>query len=197
MASVIGTSGSLRTGSFNTSLLRAAAALAPSNLHVAIDTIEGIPLYHADVEARDGHPPAVAALRERIAAADGMLIVTPEYNHSVPGVLKNAIDWCSRPAAEIPRIFGGKPVALMGATPGRGGTRLAQEAWLPVLKALGMQPWFGDELYVAGAAKVFDAQGNLVDDTVRRLLTDFMQGFAAFVEAEIAAKRGTGADAQP
>ena len=99
----------------------------------------------------------------------------------MPGVLKNAIDWLSRPPKDIPRVFGGKPVAIMGATPGMGGTRLAQSAWLPVLRTLGTRTWFGKQLYVAGAAQAFDAEGRLVDEKVRHLLSELMAGFAAFV----------------
>ena len=117
----------------------------------------------------------------RRAIADGLLLVTPEYNNSIPGAMKNAIDWMSRPASDIPRVFGGKPVALMGATPGRGGTILAQAAWLPVLRALGMRPWFGRTLTVASAGKSFDAQGKLVDEQLRKLLSEFMAGYAEFL----------------
>ena len=120
-------------------------------------------------------------LKERIARADGVLLVTPEYNGSMPGVLKNVIDWCSRPASDIERVFGGRPVGIIGATPGMGGTRLSQNAWLQVFRVLGLQPFFGKSLYVAGAGKVFDAQGALVDPTIRRLLTDYVAGFSAFV----------------
>ncbi len=95
--------------------------------------------------------------------------------------MKNAIDWLSRPASDIPRVFGGKPVALMGATPGRGGTILAQAAWLPVLRALGMRPWFGRTLTAASAGKLFDAQGKLVDEQLRGLLSGFMAGYAEFL----------------
>lgn len=191
MSSILGIAGSVRRGSFNAALLRAAAALAPA---VDIASIADIPLYNGDVEL-EGIPAPVVDLRERIASAGGLLIVTPEYNHSIPGVLKNAIDWCTRPAADIPRVFGGKPVALMGATPGRGGTRFAQAAWLPVLATLGTLPWFDDELHVAGAAKVFDAEGTLVDEKVRELLARFMRGFGAFVERQ--GRQATGASEQP
>src|SRR5206468_10579472 len=115
--------------------------------------------------------------------ADGLLLVTPEYNNSIPGVFKNAIDWLSRPAKDIPRVFGGRPVAIMGASDGRGGTRLSQSAWLPVLRTLGTRAWFGRTLYVTGAADVFDAEGRLVDEAVEKLLTKFMAGFGAFVSA--------------
>jgi NAD(P)H-dependent FMN reductase len=107
-----------------------------------------------------------------------LLLVTPEYNNSIPGVFKNAIDWLSRPPAEIKSVFGGKPVALMGATPGPFGTILSQQAWLQVLRTLGMQPWFGARLQVSHASQVFDAQGELVDDKVRTQLADFIRGFS-------------------
>jgi len=181
MTTLIGISGSLRSGSYNAALLRAAAGLTPAGTTVKIASIKGIPLYDGDLERDQGIPAPVAALKDEIAAADGLLLVTPEYNNSIPGVFKNAIDWLSRPAEDIPRVFEGKPVAIMGATPGRGGTRLGQNAWLPVLRTLGTRAWFGEQLYVAGAARVFDAEGKLVDETVRRLLTQFMAGFAAFV----------------
>src|SRR5207244_3604382 len=111
------------------------------------------------------------SLKDRIASASGLLLVTPEYNNSMPGVLKNAVDWLTRPPKDIPRVFGNKPVAIMGATPGMGGTRLAQSAWLPVLRTLGTRAWFGKQLYVAGASKVFDAEGALVDDKIRTVLS--------------------------
>jgi chromate reductase len=139
-------------------------------------------LYDGDLESERGIPDAVTALKDRIAAADGLLIATPEYNSSMPGVLKNAIDWLTRPAKDIPRVFGDKPVAIMGATPGMGGTRLSQSAWLPVLRTLGTRAWFGKQLYVSGAAQVFDAEGRLVDEKIKKLLTEFMAGFSTFVD---------------
>jgi multimeric flavodoxin WrbA len=122
MAKLIGISGSLRKCSFNAALLRAAAELAPAGTAVEIASIAGIPLYDGDLESAQGIPPPVATLKDQIAAADGLLLVTPEYNNSLPGVFKNAIDWLSRPASDIDRVFGNKPVALLGATPGMGGT---------------------------------------------------------------------------
>jgi len=182
MTTLIGIAGSLRKNSYNAALLRAAAQLAPTGTKVEIASIAGIPLYDGDLENEWGIPAPVATLKDKIAAADGLLLVTPEYNNSMPGVLKNAIDWLSRPADDIERVFGNKPVAIMGATPGRGGTRLAQNAWLPVLRTLGTRAWFGEQLYVAGAGRVFDAEGRLVDETVKKLLSAFMAGFAAFVK---------------
>ncbi|MGQ0721116.1 MAG: NADPH-dependent FMN reductase [Candidatus Eiseniibacteriota bacterium] len=181
MAKIIGIAGSLRRASFNAALLRAAAGLAPAGTEVEIASIAGIPLYDGDLESEHGIPETVAALKDRIAAADGLLLATPEYNQSVPGVFKNAVDWLSRPAKDIPRVFGGKPVAILGATPGAGGTRLSQTAWLPVLRALGARLWTEKQLYVAGAGQVFDAEGRLVDEKIRKLLAEFVSGFAAFV----------------
>jgi len=180
MATILGVSGSLRAASLNTMLLRAAVELQPAGTTIDIASIRGIPLYDADVEA-EGIPAAVQELKAKIAAADGLLIATPEYNNSIPGVLKNAGDWVSRPGTDIPRVFGGLPVAIIGATPGAGGTILAQAAWLPVLRTLGTAPWFGGRLIISTAGKVFDEDGRLVDQTVRARLETFVAGFAAFV----------------
>jgi NAD(P)H-dependent FMN reductase len=180
MTKIVGISGSLRASSYNSMLLRAAAVMAPEGTSIEIATIEGIPLYNEDVE-RQGIPEAVTALRERIVAADGLLIVTPEYNNSMPGVLKNAIDWLTRPPAEIARAFAGRPVGIIGATPGPGGTNLSQAAWLPVLRTLQTLPWFGGRLGVSGSGTVFDAEGALVDAKVRAQLEKYMAGFAKFV----------------
>lgn len=181
MSTIIGISGSLRRGSFNTMLLRAAAETAPAGTTIDVASIRDVPLYDGDVEAERGLPPAVVALKDRIAAADGLLLATPEYNNSVPGVLKNAIDWLSRPPADIARVFGRRPVAIMGATLGPAGTSLAQAAWLPVLRTLGTMPWFGGRLLVSNAAKVFDEQGKIQDAAVASQLQKFLTGFAEFV----------------
>ena len=183
MARIVGIAGSVRTGSFNAALLRAAAVAAPAGTEVEIWSIADIPLYNGDIESERGIPAPVARLKESIAQADGLLLVTPEYNNGIPGVFKNAIDWLTRPPKDIARVFGDKPVALMGATPGMGGTRFAQIAWLPVLRTLGTRAWNGKQLYVAGAGQVFDAAGTLVDEPVRKRLAEFMAGFAAFVQA--------------
>lgn len=181
MTTIIGLAGSLRAGSFNGALLRAARDMAPEGVTVEIATIRDIPLYDGDLEATSGVPKVVADLKDRIAAAGGLLLVTPEYNNSMPGVFKNAIDWLSRPGADIKRVFGNRPVAVMGATTGRGGTILAQASWLPVLRTLGTRPWFGGRLMVSGANRVFDAQGQLVDDEIRTQLRTFMAGFVEFI----------------
>lgn len=181
MALIIGLAGSLRRGSFNAMLLRAAAESVPDGSTVEIASIRGIPLYDADLEA-EGIPAPVEALKATIVAADALLLVTPEYNNSMPGVMKNAVDWLSRPPADISRVFGGRAIALMGATPGLGGTSLGQAAWLPVLRTLGTAPWFGGRLAVANAAKVFDADGKLIDESIRGRLVSFMKGFAEYVD---------------
>lgn len=101
----------------------------------------------------------------------------------MPGVFKNAIDWLSRPPDDIDRVFGNRPVGIMGTTPGMGGTRLSQTAWLPVVRALGMSPWFGETLFISNASQVFDETGALVDEKVKRRLAAYMKGFATFVES--------------
>jgi NAD(P)H-dependent FMN reductase len=180
MTRLLGISGSLRAGSYNTSLLRAAREATGDGVELEAATLHGIPLYDGDAEARDGIPHAVAALKARIEASDGVLLVTPEYNNGVPGVFKNAIDWLSRPGADIPRVFGGRPFALIGASPGGFGTVMSQAHWLPVLKKLGVQVWPGATLMVSRAGTAFDADGALVDGKVRDQLAAFVAGFAAF-----------------
>jgi chromate reductase len=178
---LIGISGSLRRGSFNTALLRAAAESVPDGAELAVETIHGIPLYDADVETADGIPERVSALKEAIVAADGLLLATPEYNNSIPGVFKNAVDWLSRPPADIGRVFGGKPVAVLGASPGGFGTGLSQNAWLPVLRTLGTMPWYGGRLLVSRAGSVFDGAGRLASVATKEQLRQFIEGFTAFV----------------
>ncbi len=182
MARLLGITGSLRAGSFNTALLRNAQALLPAGSTLEIATLHGIPLYDGDAEARDGLPPAVAALKEKVVACEGLLLATPEYNNGIPGVFKNGIDWLSRPAADIGKVFGGRKVAVLGASPGGFGTILAQDAWLPVLRTLGADFWSGGRLMVSRAGQAFDADGQLVDERMREALEGFLAGFVAHVE---------------
>jgi len=181
MTKILGISGSLRRASFNTALLRAASELMPQDGELIVETIQGVPLYNGDVEAEQGIPPRVAELKKAFREADGVLLVTPEYNNSIPGPFKNAIDWMSRPSAEIKAIFGGKPIAVIGASPGGFGTILSQNAWLPVLRTLGTKPWFGGRLLVARAQTVFDASGKITDEAVKKQLQQFLYGFVELV----------------
>lgn len=183
MTKLLGISGSLRSGSLNTMLLRSAAQLVPEGTHLEIGSIRGIPLYDGDLESSSGIPEAAQKLKAQIMDCDGLLLVTPEYNNGIPGVFKNAIDWLSRPASDIPKVFGNRPVALIGASPGGFGTILAQDAWLPVLRTLGTRPWFGGRLLVSRAGKVFNESGDLTDDAIRAQLRNFMSGFAASVQS--------------
>ncbi len=180
MTTIVGLSGSLRAGSYNTALLRAAAGLMPVGAALEVRTIHGIPPYNADDEAR-GAPAAVRELKDLIAGADGLLVATPEYNNSIPGVLKNAIDWLSSPGDDADRVFGRLPVAIIGASATAWGTILSQAAWLPVLRTLETQPWFGDRLLVPRAAQAFDTAGQLVDPAIHERLQRFMKGFVEFV----------------
>jgi NAD(P)H-dependent FMN reductase len=181
MVRVLGISGSLRTQSFNTALLRAAQAVAGADAHIDAATLHGIPLYDADLEARVGTPEAVRALKERVLAADGLLMVTPEYNNGVPGVFKNAVDWLSRKTPDLPPVFADRPVAVIGASPGGFGTILSQNHWLPVLRTLGARHWSGGRLMVSRAQSVFGADGTLQDEAIRKQLAEFVQGFVVFV----------------
>jgi chromate reductase len=179
MIRVIGISGSLRRASYNSAVLRAAATLMPAESELQIASIADFPLYNGDEEAAHGVPESVSRLKEAIAGADGVLFATPEYNNSLPGVAKNAIDWLSRPPADISRVFGGRPVALVGASPGRFGTILAQSAWLPVLRTLGAELWVGGRLLVARAGTIVGADGEIVDPATRDNIQKFLTGFVA------------------
>lgn len=181
MTKLLGISGSLRRGSYNSALLRAATRLMPPQATLEVASIRGIPLYDYDVEVQ-GLPAAVAQLKEAIVRTDGVLLVTPEYNNSIPGVFKNAIDWLSRPSADVKRVFGGRPFAVIGASPGNFGTTLSQAAWLPVMRTLGTQFWAGGRLMVSRAASVFDESGALTDTAVSEQLRQFLAGFVSFVQ---------------
>jgi len=186
MINLIGLSGSARKGSYNSAVLRAAAASMPADSSLRIESIAAIPLYNGDDEAAHGIPEVVARLKDAIAAADGLLLVTPEYNNSVPGVAKNAIDWLTRPVSDIGRVFGGKPVAIAGASPGGFGTILSQNAWLPVFRTLGADLWPG-RLLVSRAGGVVDANGEVADAATRENIRKFMAGFVAHIDGRKAA----------
>lgn len=162
---IAGISGSLRKGSWNTALLHAALANLPAGMTSEIVTFDEVPMYNSDLDVGD-RPPSVVAMREALARADAFLIVSPEYNYSIPGGLKNAIDWASR-GTDAPLMH--KPVALMGATPGMWGTVRMQLAFKPVFQFLDMKQIAKPEVLVAQAPSKFDENGNLTDEKVKEL----------------------------
>lgn len=168
---VLGIAGSLRPDSYNRLLLRAAAELLPPDMELETFDLRGIPFYEFDLE-RSGPPEPVRALKAAVRAADAVLIATPEYNWSIPGVLKNALDWVSRPPGDNP--FRGKPVAIMGASTGLMGTVRAQLHLRQVLAYLEAYTVTRPEVLVSQAAERFDAEGRLIDETARKLIADLL-----------------------
>ncbi len=191
MIRVIGIAGSWRRGSYNAALLRAARDLMPDGAKLDIAAIRDIPLYNGDVEAEVGLPETVVEVKEAIAGSQGVLIATPEYNRSIPGTLKNAIDWTSRPPRDIPRIWGSRPVGLIGASPGPGGTRMAQAAWLPVFRRLKAQLFTSMDIQLSEAGKLFDGDGVLADERTRSELAAFLARFVEFARAASALNEPT------
>jgi chromate reductase, NAD(P)H dehydrogenase (quinone) len=182
MVNLLGISGSLRKGSFNTALLRAAQRVAGSGIAIEIATLDGVPLYNGDDETTTGIPAAVQALKARVLAADGVLIATPEYNSGVPGVLKNGLDWLSRPHTDIAKVFGGRPLAVFGATPSGYGTALSQNAWLSTFKHLGVDLFSGGRVTVSKVHELLDDKGEISDAVTLKHVADFVQGFARAIE---------------
>jgi chromate reductase len=176
---VLAIAGSLRENSYNRGLVRAAAELAPQGMSVESFDLRELPLYDADVEAA-GLPEPVARLKEAIRSCDGLLIATPEYNYGVPGVLKNAVDWASRPPAESPLRF--KPVAIAGASAGRFGTRLAQSSLRQNLTFTRSLVLPDPELLIPNAGSVFDARGDLHDAGTRERLAALLAALAEWAE---------------
>src|SRR6516225_5801990 len=168
--SVLAICGRLRAGSFNRSALRTAIELKPPGMTIETADISSIPLYNEDVRAQ-GFPPPVERLRQQIAAADALLFVTPEYNYSIPGVLKNAIDWASRPPDQP---FAGKPAAMMGAGAGMAGTARAQYDLRRCCVFLDMHPLNKPEVFIGQAQTKFDASGRLTDDAAREFIRDML-----------------------
>jgi chromate reductase len=171
---LIGMSGSLRKNSFNTFLLHAVQELLPENVTMGIVSIAAQPLYNADLDLplATERPAVIQQFRKVLTAADGLVIVSPEYNYSIPGGLKNAIDWASR-GEDSPLL--NKPVAVMGATPGMWGTVRMQTAFLPVFTFLNMKPVLKPEILIAQATKKFDTQGKLTDDKAKDLIKRKLQ----------------------
>jgi len=178
MLKILGIAGSLRRGSFNAAALRAAQELAPAGMTIDIFDIAPIPLYNEDVKVQ-GFPPVVTDLRARIKAADGLLLATPEYNYSTSGVLKNAIDWASRPPEQP---FDGKPIALMGASGGALGTARAQYHLRQMFIFLNAHVLNRPEVMIGGATSKFDAEGKLTDQATRDFLGTMLTAFKAWIE---------------
>ena len=177
---LVAISGSLRKGSFNTMLIKSEAELLPGHVTIEFLPFVDLPVYNADMDipARAARPEAVNKLREVLKVADGIVIASPEYNYSIPGGLKNAVDWASR-GKDSPLI--GKHVSLMGATTGKWGTTRMQVAFLPVFNTLKMQHLNKFEVFVSMAENKFDAQGKLTDEDTREILKKHLEYFLASI----------------
>jgi chromate reductase len=178
---VVAFAGSLRRRSFNRALVEAARELAPTGMEIEPIEIGSLPFYDADVEA-GGDPEPVAAFKSAVAAADGLLIATPEYNDGIPGVLTNALDWGSRLPGRSP--LAGKPAVVMGASPSQVGTARAQLHLRQILAHAQARVLPPPELLVAQAHQRFDAELRLTDETTRRILADLLRRFAGWIARE-------------
>jgi chromate reductase len=171
---ILGIAGSLRKASYNQGALRAAQGLTPEGVKIEIFDLNGIPPFNQD---EDQHPPDKAAqFKARIRAADAILIVTPEYNYSIPGVLKNAIDWASRPYGD--NSWEGKPVAIMGASVGAAGTARAQYHLRQIFVYLNMHALNKPEVMIGSASERFDEKGNLVDEKAKHQIRELLESLA-------------------
>ena len=169
---VLGFAGSLRKASLNRALLRAAVELAPPGMELTTFDLDDVPLYNGDVEAA-GDPPGVAAFKQAIASADAVLMVTPEYNHGVPGVMKNAVDWASRPPRGA--VLSGKPVGVIGASPGATGTARGQSQLRQAFEFTNSYCMPQPEILVFRAGDKFDAEGKLTDEPTRTFLGKYLE----------------------
>jgi chromate reductase len=174
---VLGVAGSLRQASFNRALLRTAVELAPPGMTLATFDLIDVPLYNGDVEA-GGDPPGVVAFKDAIREADAVLFVTPEYNHGVPGVMKNALDWASRPPRAAP--LGAKPVGIIGASPGQTGSARGQSQLRQAFEFTNSYCMPQPEILVFRAHEKFDAEGRLTDEATARYLRGYLEAFAAW-----------------
>lgn len=174
---VLGISGSLRRGSFNTLALHAAQKLVPQGMTIEIADISSIPLYNEDIRT-SGYPEPVEKFRQQIHAADGVLFVSPEYNYSVPGVLKNAFDWASRPPEQP---FNEKPGAIMGASTGLIGTARMQYDLRKSAVFVNMFMMPRPEVMIAKAAEKFDEEGTLIDEKTKQVISDFLKSFQSWI----------------
>jgi chromate reductase len=176
---VVAFAGSLRRASYNRALLRAAEELVPERMALTVVTLDDVPLYNQDLED-EGDPPGVTALREAVAVADGLLIATPEYNHGVSGVTKNAVDWLSRPPRHS--VLDGKPVAVLGASPGITGSARGQSQLRQAFVFTNSPAMPQPEILVYRAHEKFDDDGRLTDEPTRKYLARFLEAFAAWID---------------
>lgn len=176
---ILAFAGSLRKGSFNKSLLRAAKEVTPEGMNIEIFDLEGIPLFNADVEAR-GDPKRVKEFKEAIRNADGLLIASPEYNHGITGVTKNAIDWESRPVKDMP--ISGNPVGILGASPGITGTARSQDQLRQSLKSVEAYCMAKPEFLLFRAHEKINEEGELTDQRTLEFLNSYLKSFADWVK---------------
>jgi chromate reductase len=175
---ILGFVGSLRKGSYNKALMRAASELLPENATIEVFDLEGIPPFNQDLENQP--PPTVKDFKAKIRKADALLIASPEYNYSIAGVLKNAIDWASRPSGD--NAFEGKPVAVMSASIGRLGGARAQYHLRQVFVALNLHPLNSPEVMVPYAEERFDASGSLTDEATRKLIWQLIEALVQWTK---------------
>jgi chromate reductase, NAD(P)H dehydrogenase (quinone) len=178
---VVGIAGSLRRSSYNRALLCAAQQLTPPSLVIEIELLDEVPMFNADLDGA-GTPEAVVRLRRAVREADGLLLVTPEYNHGVPGVMKNAVDWLSQPLAQS--ALDGKPTAIMGASTGMAGTARGQSQLRQSFVLTNTPAMLRPEVLVGRAQDKFDPSGRLMDEPTRRFLRGFLEQFAGWIEQQ-------------
>lgn len=176
---ILGIAGSLRNGSYNKMLLNAAAELAPESIGIETFDIKGIPFYNSDTE-KAGTPDSVTAFKDKIRESDGVLISTPEYNYSIPGSLKNAIDWASRLPANSPLLM--KPVAIMGGSGGMSGTIRAQGHLRQIVSHSNMLDMKRPEVLVTKIQEKFDENGKIIDEKLREHLIKFLASFESWIK---------------
>lgn len=178
---VVGIAGSLRRASYNRALLCAAQQLAPPSLRIEVEELDDVPMFNADLDDTDP-PEAVARLRLSVHAADALLLVTPEYNHGVPGVMKNAIDWLSQPLRQS--VLDGKPTGLMGASTGFAGTARGQSQLRQAFVLTNTPAMLRPEVLVGRAHEKFDGTGRLTDEGTRQFVASFLELFAVWIRQQ-------------
>lgn len=176
---ILGVSGSIRAGSYNRSALRAAVGLSPEGMDIEIFDLARLPMYNGDLDG-EATPPMVRDFQSQVRSADGLLVVTPEYLHSIPGVLKNALDWASRGGDNSPLL--GKPIAMMGCVTGASGSRWGQYHLRQICHATDMLPLNRPEIYVTDVRNKFDETGVLTHDPTRQAIRELLGAFGLWIE---------------